>query len=267
MKILYVGDVMAEPGLRTIEQLLPKLRLEKQAVLVIAQAENVTAGRGITPEDFNRLKRAGVDFCTGGNHIFDQAVIYSQLSDPSQPIIRPANYPAGTPGLGWKYITTPQGRVLVISLLGQIVGRNARLALDNPLLVVDSILEAQRNEAKIATIVNFHGDFSSEKIVIGHYLDGRVTAVIGDHWHVPTADARVLPHGTAHITDVGMVGALDSSLGVKLESIFERWRDGKTNKNELELAGPRQFNAVLVVSDNETGLAQSIEQINVQLGG
>jgi len=265
MRILYVGDVMAEPGLRTIEQVLPKLRLEKQATLVIAQAENVTAGRGITPEDFARLKQAGVDFCTGGNHIFDLAVINSQLSDPAQPIIRPANYPLGTPGLGWKYITTPQGRVLVISLLGQIVGRNARLVLDNPLKVIDSILETQKDEAKVATVVNFHGDYSSEKIVIGHYLDGRVTAVIGDHWHVPTADARVLPHGSAHITDVGMVGALDSSLGVKLESIFERWRDGKTNKNELELAGPRQFNAVLVVSDDETGLALSIEQINIQL--
>lgn len=265
MKILYVGDVMAEPGLRTIEQVLPKLRLEKQATLVIAQAENVTAGRGITPEDFNRLKRAGVDFCTGGNHIFDLPVINAQLADPAQPIIRPANYPVGTPGLGWKYVATPRGRVLVVSLLGQIVGRNARLVLDNPLVAIDSILESQKDEAKVATIVNFHGDFSSEKIVIGHYLDGRATAVIGDHWHVPTADARILPHGTAHITDVGMVGALDSSLGVKLESIFARWRDGKTNKNELELSGPRQFNAVLVVSDDETGLAQSIEQINIQL--
>jgi 2',3'-cyclic-nucleotide 2'-phosphodiesterase len=267
MRILYVGDVMAEPGLKTIEQLLPKLRLEQRATLVIAQAENVTAGRGITLEDFNRLKRAGVDFCTGGNHIFDLPVINPQLSDPAQPIIRPANYPVGTPGLGWKYITTPQGRVLVISLLGQIVGRNARLVVDNPLLIVDSILESQKDEAKVATIVNFHGDFSSEKIVIGHYLDGRVTAVIGDHWHVPTADARVLPYGTAHITDVGMVGVLNSSLGVKLESIFERWRDGKTNKNELELAGARQLNAVLVVSDDATGLALSIEPINIQLPG
>lgn len=265
MRILYIGDVMAEPGLRMIEQVLPKLRLDQQANLVIAQAENVTAGKGITLEDFNRLKRAGVDFCTGGNHIFYLPAINSQLADPAQPIIRPANYPEGTPGLGWKYASTPAGRVLVISLLGQIVGRSARTMLDNPLQVVDAILEAQKDEARLATVVNFHGDFSSEKIVIGHYLDGRVTAVIGDHWHVPTADARVLPHGTAHISDVGMVGALNSSLGVKLESIFERWRDGKANKNELELSGARQFNAVLIVSDDATGLAQSIEQIHIQL--
>ncbi|MGH7195853.1 MAG: YmdB family metallophosphoesterase, partial [Candidatus Saccharimonadales bacterium] len=114
---------------------------------------------------------------------------------------------------------------------------------------------------RIATIVNFHGDYSSEKVVIGHYLDGRVTAVIGDHWHVPTADARILPGGTAHQTDVGMCGALDASLGVKFSSVIPRWLGQRKTRNELQTTGPTQFNAALIAADKQTGLAKSIVQI------
>jgi len=260
MKALYIGDVMGETGLRVVEKILPSLRQERQIDLVIAQAENVTAGRGITPPDFKRLQAAGVDFCTGGDHIFDNESIFGALNDPMQPIIRPANYPAGTPGLGWKYVDLPAVKVLIISLLGQTVGRHSDRVLDNPLRVIDSILDSQKQVDRAATIVNFHGDYSSEKVVIGHYLDGRVTAVVGDHWHTPTADARILPGNTAHITDVGMNGALDSSLGVSYDSIIPRWRNGIQTRNVLETNGPRQFNAVLIESGSK-GLAQSIEQI------
>jgi metallophosphoesterase (TIGR00282 family) len=256
MNILYVGDVMGEMGLQTIEKVLPNLRKEKKIDLVIAQAENVTDGKGISPEDFKRLRKTGVDFCTGGNWSLHNNEIEPMMSDPAQPIIRPANYPEGTPGLGWKYINN----VLVISLLGQIVGKDSEKPIDNPLQIIDKILESQEAAAKKATIVNFHGDYSSEKVVIGHYLDGRVTLVAGDHWHVPTADARVLPAGTAHITDVGMCGVLDASLGVSYESITLRWRDNKQTRNVLEEKGRKQFNAVLVRS-NPKGLADSIEQI------
>ena len=257
MNILYVGDVMGEIGLKVVEQVVPRLRTERQIGLVIAQAENLSDGKGVTPEDFKRLLRAGVDFCTGGNWSLHREQIIPALSDPAQPIIRPANYPTGTPGLGYKYINN----VLVISLLGQIVGKDADKPVDNPLLVIDKILETEKSTHKVATIVNFHGDYSSEKVVIGHYLDGRVTAIVGDHWHVPTADARVLPEGTAHITDVGMCGALDASLGVTYESVIPRWRDGQQTRNILATNGPRQFNAVLVES-NDAGLASSIEQIH-----
>jgi len=146
-------------------------------------------------------------------------------------------------------------------LLGQIVGRDADMVLDNPLKVIDKILDDTKHVKYIARIVNFHGDYSSEKRVIGYYLDGKVTAVIGDHWHVPTADAFVLPKGTAHITDVGMCGALHSSLGIKLDTIIARWRDGIINRNQLENEGPLQFNAVLIESDNSTGLARNITHI------
>lgn len=256
MNILYVGDVMGEVGLQVIEQVLPKLRKDKKADLVIAQAENVTEGKGIIPEDFKRLQKAGVDFCTGGNWSLFHNEIIPMMSDPKQPIIRPANYPKATPGLGWKYCDG----VLAISLLGQIVGKDSDKPVENPLQVVDEILEDQKSIKKKAIIVNFHGDYSSEKVVVGHYLDGKATAVVGDHWHVPTADARVLPGGTAHITDVGMCGVLDASLGVSYESIISRWRDSKQTRNVLESKGRKQFNAVLIRS-NTKGLADSIEQI------
>jgi 2',3'-cyclic-nucleotide 2'-phosphodiesterase len=261
MNILYLGDVMGEPGIKTVEKLLPKLRAEHNADLVIAQSENLSDGKGIRAEDFKRLKKAGVDFCTGGNHSFHREEIFAQLNDPNQPIIRPANYPAGTPGLGYKYAHTPKGDVLIISLLGKIVGKDADLALDNPLKIVDSILESQKDIPHLATVLNCHGDFSSEKLIIGYYLDGRVTAVIGDHWHIATADAEVLPKGTAHITDVGMVGSLDSSLGVNFDNLILRWRDGKVLPNVIETEGRMQFNALLIDADEQTGLARSAEQI------
>lgn len=261
MNILYVGDVMGEPGLRVAEKVLPGLRREHDVDLVIAQAENLSDGKGALPADFERLLKAGVDFCTGGNHIMRRPEIFPQLADPNVPIIRPANYPIGTPGLGHKYIETPKGRVLVISLLGQIVGKDADREVDNPLKVIDQILKDEILEARKATIVNFHGDYSSEKRIIGYYLDGRVTAVVGDHWHVPTADSGVLPKGTAHITDVGMCGSLDSSLGVKFDVLIPRWRDGQVTRNQLETAGRMQFNALLVSSNSHTGLAKSVTPI------
>lgn len=260
MKILYVGDVMGEVGLEVLEKVLPGLRREKQIDLVIAQAENVTEGKGVSLPDFQRLRAAGVDFCTGGNWTLHRQEIIPALNDPVQPIIRPANYPDGTPGLGHKYLQLNGSKTLVISLLGQIVGKDSDKPLDNPLQVIDAILEANNTVARDATIVNFHGDYSSEKVVIGQYLDGRVTAVIGDHWHIPTADARVLAGGTAHMTDVGMCGALDASLGVTYESVIPRWRDGQQTRNVLATEGPRQFNAALIDCDDQ-GLAQAIEHL------
>lgn len=261
LKFLYIGDVMGEVGIEVVEKVLPRLKKEKAIDLVIVQAENVTDGKGITPEDFKRLQRAGVDFCTGGNWSLHKSEIISQLSDPNVPIIRPANYPEGTPGLGYKYADTKSGKVLVVSLLGQIVGRDADKPVDNPLKIIDEILNKEKSNKKAATIVNFHGDYSSEKKVIGYYLDGRVSAVIGDHWHIPTADAMILPQSTAHITDVGMCGSLDSSLGVKLDSIIGRWKSNQPSRNILETEGRRQFNAVLIDVDETTGQASSIDQI------
>lgn len=258
MKIMYLGDVMGGVGLSLVEQVLPKIRKEQKIDLVIAQAENVTDGRGISVSDYRRLLAAGVDFCSGGNWTLHLEEIVPFLEDPSEPIIRPLNYPEDTPGLGYKYLNSAAGRVLVVSLLGQVVGRDAEKPTDNPLRAIDRLLAEQSNESRVATIVNFHGDYSSEKVVIGHYLDGRVSAVIGDHWHVPTADARILTGGAGHITDVGMCGILDSSLGVTYSSVIPRWRDGVKTRNSLETEGPRQFNFV-AITVRDDGLATSIQ--------
>jgi metallophosphoesterase (TIGR00282 family) len=257
MNIFYLGDVMAEPGLRLLERELPKLRKELALDLVVAQAENLSDGKGVRIDDFERLQAAGVDFCTGGNHSLFRDEIYTQLDDPDEPIIRPANYPQGTAGLGYKFIETPKGNVLVISLLGKIVGKDADKPVDNPLLVVDRIIDDAKNTKRVATVVNFHGDFSSEKRVIGHYLDGRASMVVGDHWHVSTADADVLPGGTAHITDVGMCGSLDSSLGITFNSIVRRWHDGVPTRNLIETQGRMQLNGLLADIDEQTGLCRT----------
>lgn len=259
MNILYIGDIYGHPGMDTVGRVLPGLKKEHKLDLVIAQSENVSEGRSMLPKDRLKLQSLGIDFFTGGNWSIFREEAHGDLIDPNVPVIRPANFPTGTPGLGYKYITVPGGKVLVISLLGSIVGKDAGNPMDNPLEVIDGILASELNTPRIATVVNFHGDYSSEKRVIGQYLDGRVTAVVGDHWHVPTADAMVLPKGTAHITDVGMCGSLNSSLGVKTEIIVNRWKTGRPSRNELETTGPMQFNAVLI--ETKDGLATSIKHL------
>jgi 2',3'-cyclic-nucleotide 2'-phosphodiesterase len=258
VNILYIGDIMGQPGIDVVERVLPELKKQRKIDLIIAQAENVSGGKGMTLADMRRLQDLGLDFFTGGNHTPTQPEIHQLLEDETAPVIGPANMPE-CPGKGWKYVDTPKGRVLVVSLLGLTVGR--AVITTNPLAAIDKILDENRTVERVATIVNFHGDYSSEKRVIGYYLDGRVTAVIGDHWHVPTADAMVLPKGTAHMTDVGMCGSLHSSLGVKLESIVGRWRDGRVTRNELETEQPFQFNAALTGVDTQTGSATSIKHI------
>jgi calcineurin-like phosphoesterase len=158
-------------------------------------------------------------------------------------------------------VETPKGTVLFASILGGIVGRQADVATNNPLTTIDEILAREASTDKVAVIVNFHGDYSSEKVIFGYYLDGRVSVVVGDHWHTPTADAQILPKGTAHVTDVGMCGSLDSSLGVKFSSIIPRWRDGLQTRNELETEGRMQFNALLTDVEDKTGRAVNVQHI------
>jgi metallophosphoesterase (TIGR00282 family) len=263
MNILYIGDIMGAMGRDTVRSVLPDLVRELSIDLVVAQAENVSHGISMTPQHMKELQGYGVDVFTGGNHTYKKDGLHDYLKDDSQPVIGPANLPV-TPGKGYKFIQTTRGLVLAISILGTIFPLKEHEPTENPLLKMDEILENEKGKKVVATIVNFHGDWSSEKIVFGQYLDGRVSAVIGDHWHVPTADARVLPKGTAYISDVGMTGALNSCLGVKSEVIIERWRDGIRNKNELEDAGPCQFNAVLVRVGNSNGLAEEIKHIHIE---
>jgi len=260
MKILYIGDVMAEMGVKAVETVLPGIVESRGIDFVVAQAENVSDGKGMTIADYQRLRAAGVQAFTGGNHTPTKSELMPLLEDPATPIVGPVNM-VDYPTFRHKLVETAGGTILVVSLLGSIVGKHSDLPTENPLKKLDEILATVLRDAYVASVVNLHGDFSSEKIVLAHYFDGRISLVVGDHWHVPTADAQVLPKGTAHITDVGMCGSLDSSLGVTFESIIPRWRDGYQTRNELETTGRSQFCAVLADIDEVTGLAQSIEQI------
>lgn len=255
MNILYIGDITSKLGRETTKELLPDLIKKHKVDFVIAQGENVSHGKGLQTNHAAELKAVGVDFFSGGNHSLMKPEYIKDAGDA----IRPANLLDGAPGKGFELADTPFGKILVISLQGKLVGMDADKETRNPLETVDAILAQHEHTALAATVVNFHGDYSSEKVVIGQYLDGRVTAVIGDHWHVPTADAQVLPGGTAHITDVGMTGALDSSLGVKTEIIVQRWRNPEEHiRNEMEESGRRQLCAVVVEVQAKTGLAKAI---------
>lgn len=251
---------MGPMGIATVESTLPKLRSDESIDVVIAQAENVSNGKGLSRSDYERLLQAGVHGFTGGNWTPYHKDTLNMLSDPAVPVVGPANMPqCAHPG--FKYVNSPAGKVLIVSLLGKIVGRDAENPVENPIKTIEAILESQKDVEKVATVVNIHGDYSSEKVVMGHYLDGKVSVVVGDHWHVPTADAQVLPNGTAHQTDVGMCGSLDSSLGVTFDSVIPRWRDGQQTKNVLETGGRKQFNALLVTLDDKTGLATEAHSV------
>lgn len=257
MKILYIGDVVGQIGRAAVKKILPDLKKDKQIDVVIAQGENMTTGNGLTIKAVRELMAAGIDGFTGGNHSFKKPVFNPYFNDHSIPVIRPANYPDDMPGRGSMILDTPFGKILVISLEGSRFGVEA---LPNPLKVGDGILESHKNEKLVATVINLHGDLTSEKVAIGYYFDGRATLVVGDHTHVPTADARVLPGGTATITDVGMTGPTGTVLGVKKEIIISRWLGEKTGHFERPNTGPASFNAVLVDA-NGARKARSIEQI------
>lgn len=261
LRILYLGDIMGRPGRMVVASRLPQLREQLGIHIVIAQAENVSHGKGMTPAHMHELQKAGVDVFTGGNHTPERPTILPLLANPFEPVLAPMNQPGVDPDWGIKIIATPAGNILVMSVLGVTFPQLAE-PIGNPLQALDGALAAVKDQHFIAKIVNFHGDYSSEKRVVGFYLDGRVSAVIGDHWHVSTADAMVLPGGTAHITDVGMCGTLLSSLGVSKEVIIARWRDNAKIRHSIAEQPPYQLNAVLIDVDTATGLATKITQVN-----
>ncbi len=244
MKILYCGDVMGLAGRKVIGQVLHDTKKGNKVDFVIAQGENAgNDGKAPSRYELESLQKNGVDFFSGGNHSFNHGEADGVYENTDLPVVRPANVLARN-GRGYQIIEHMGKRILIASLLGQTVG-NQRVEITNPLIKIDEILAKEKANFDVS-IVNFHGDFSSEKRVIGYYLDGRVSAVIGDHWHVPTADAMILPKGTAHITDVGMCGSLHSSLGVKTDTIIDRWLSGRPSKNEMSEEMPFQFNAVII---------------------
>jgi len=255
VKVLAIGDVVGKPGRRTLANLLPQLRLDHGVDLVIANGENAAGGKGLTVATAEELLRSGVDIITSGNHIWEHRDIYPVLASES-PILRPLNYPPGSPGKG----LLTYGSVAVINL----IGRTFMVAdVDDPFRAADAALASLRDYRII--IVDMHGEATSEKMAIGWYLDGRVSAVFGTHTHVATADTRLLPKGTAYVTDLGMVGPSHSIIGVEVQDVLQRFLTQLPNRFNVAEKGPTILNSVLIDIDDESGRARSIERLDVEV--
>lgn len=248
MNILFIGDIVGKPGRRAVAQLLPTLKHELGVEFVIANVENAAHGKGITSSTLQELLDAGVDAGTGGNHTFSKPEAKELHSAENNVLVRPMNLPAGTPGVGQKTFTVGQKTVMVVNFIGEF-GMHLE-GLENPFITVQEWWKHQPQADTI--IVDFHAEATSEKVNLGWYLDGKVAAVLGTHTHVPTADARVLPKGTGYITDVGMVGLYNSSLGVDKDLALQRFLTGQKAQNEIPEHGEVIFNAILLELEGNT---------------
>jgi 2',3'-cyclic-nucleotide 2'-phosphodiesterase len=256
LRCLVIGDIIGKPGRLAVVGSLRDLRAELALDLVIANGENLAAGAGLTPSLAEELFANGVDVITSGNHIWDKREIYDYL-DSGRPVLRPLNYPDDAPGKGWLLHTLPDGdRVAVVNVMGRVFMNQ----LDSPFVAMDGLLDGAAEPLPPVRIVDFHCEITSEKNAMGWYLDGRVTAVLGTHTHVPTADARILPNGTAYISDVGMTGPRDSVIGFSLETVLPRFLTHLPTRFAVA-DGPVAFNAVLVEAERGTGRATSITQL------
>jgi len=252
MLILAIGDVIGKPGRQTVQRLLPGLKHQLKLDLIIANAENAAGGLGLTFSTAKELLDTGVDILTSGNHIWDQKEIIPYL-DGNLPVIRPLNYPPGVPGKGYLI----RGNTAVVNLIGRtFIG-----SYDCPFRTVDALLAGFKNNYPVI-IVDFHAEATSEKVAMGRYLDGRVSAVFGTHTHVGTVDARVFPNGTAHITDVGMTGPIDSIIGDDIQSVLHRFLSSIPYRLSVSNGSKTMFNSVLINVDDKSGRAISIERID-----
>jgi len=254
MLILMVGDIIGRPGRKALKELLPDLRQGYGLHLAIVNVENAAGGFGVTPAIANELLDAGADVLTSGNHVWAHKEIIPYL-DSEVPILRPLNYPPGVPGKG--YIIN--NLAMVVNLIGRTFMSN----YDCPFRAIDQLLDETEQKPPVI-IVDFHAEATSEKVAMGRYLDGRVSAVLGTHTHVGTIDAQVLPGGTAYVTDVGMTGPVDSIIGDDADAVLQRFLTMLPHRLSVG-KGKTIFNAVLVRMDDTSGKATSIERIQREI--
>ncbi|HIE11696.1 MAG TPA: TIGR00282 family metallophosphoesterase [Kiritimatiellae bacterium] len=254
MRIVVCGDIVGSPGRRVFGQAAQYFRTKLRADLVVANGENAAGGRGITPALADELFTAGADVITLGDHTWDQKEIVSYLAE-SPRLLRPANFPGGVPGRGW-CVTAGDHPVLIINLIGRVF--MAPVA-DCPFRKADEILGSEAGRTAIR-IVDFHAEATSEKKALGYYLAGRVSAVVGSHTHVATADEGILPGGTAFVTDVGMTGPHDSVLGRDRESVLQKFLSGMPARFKVASCGVA-CEAVLIEVDSDTGRARDIRRV------
>ena len=261
MRILFIGDIVGAPGRRIVVERLEDIIGNEQADLVIANGENSASGFGITPRLTEELLSTGIEVLSGGNHIWDRKEILDFI--PREPrLLRPANFPAASPGKGLFRGTSRQGIPYAVLCLQ---GRIFMASNEDPFATADRELASLDPETKVI-LVDFHAEATSEKQAMGWHLDGRVSAVVGTHTHVPTADERILPNGTAYITDVGMTGPHDSVIGMEKGAIIKRFLDGLPARFEVA-TGDIQMNAVLIEVDSLSGRAVSIARRRYRLEG
>lgn len=255
MRVLVIGDIVGKPGVDAVTALLPELITSEHLDLVIANAENASGGAGISLKAYRKLRNAGVDVLTMGDHIYKKADIYRLIAD-HEPIVKPANYPVEAPGAEYLVVPARDGTpVGVFSLLGRLYMR----PVDCPFKAADRVLEALKDQTR-CIIVDLHAEATGDKAVIGRYLDGKVSAVIGTHTHVPTADECILPGGTAFLTDVGMTGPYESILGRRIDRVLQANRTFVPAPFDVAEGDPR-LAAALIDVDNSTGKARSIHRI------
>jgi metallophosphoesterase (TIGR00282 family) len=257
MNILFIGDIFGEPGRRIVRELLPVLVAEIKPGLIVANGENSAHGFGITPNQVDELLDLGIDVLTGGNHIWDRREIIPYFTDHSSGrLIRPANFPDGAPGSGVYVGRTRAGAPYAVL---NLQGRVFMSSIDCPFRAADALLFGIPSEVKIR-VLDMHAETTSEKVALGWYLDGRLTAVVGTHTHIPTADERVLPEGTAYITDVGMSGPYESVIGVEKQIVIDKFLKQMPAKFEVA-RGDVRLSAVVIEADPANGRALSIRRI------
>jgi metallophosphoesterase (TIGR00282 family) len=258
VKLLFIGDIVGRPGRDLIKRGVRPLVRAHQVDLVIANGENAAAGAGLTRDNANEIFKAGVQVITGGNHIWDKREVL-EFIDQEPRLVRPANYPAGTPGRGATLVTLPDGTsVGVLNLMGRVF----LSTLDDPFTSAEREVARLREQGAQIVFVDFHAETTSEKIALSWFLDGRVTAVVGTHTHVQTADERILPQGTACLTDAGMTGPHDGVIGMDRQGVIARFRTGMPMRFEPAGGDPR-LNGVFVTADPATGRATAIERLSI----
>lgn len=263
MKFLIFGDIMGKIGRKALQQVLPSLKKKYKPDLIIANAENLAHGVGVTEKTAKELREAGVQIFTSGNHIWAKPEINDLFQNPSWQniLLRPANYPPSLPGRGETTIKIKNREILIINLCGRVFFKED---LDCPFRKLDEILEKYKNKKNAAILVDFHAEASSEKTALAWYADGRVTAFWGTHTHIPTADARLLEKGAAYISDVGMTGAYNSVIGENKENIIEAFLSQTPLKHDIAETGPAIVNAFFLEIDNKTSKVKKIKQISIK---
>ncbi|MFO7871919.1 MAG: TIGR00282 family metallophosphoesterase [Kiritimatiellia bacterium] len=256
MKILIAGDVVGAPGRAVFGKVASAMKEQGKADFVVVNGENAAGGKGITGPLVNELLEGGADVITMGDHTWDKKEIESRMDDLPR-LVRPANYPPGCPGTGRVTVSVGPCRVTVINLLGRVF----MPPMDCPFRTADAVLEEEQNNADV-TLVDIHAEATSEKLAIGRYLDGRVTAVVGTHTHVQTSDERVLPGGTAYITDAGMTGVTDSVLGRDIELVTKTFLTGMPSRFRMA-RGKAVLEGVIVDADEDSGKARAINRLRI----